>query len=419
MRKTSSLVSALAVGVLGLAATAPAAAQGCGFPDNFTGSCWSLTTPFAPQGIGEDFTLEGSGICWKECVLDQKVPVKFALDVLAPDLCGTSATIDVIDTNTGLSVLAGGGYMEYTRTWEELSPSGESYQVYRFLLRMDLETQNQSTSCPVPACAHPGFFPQSYFYGYVDYAIRCSTGQIEHSLVLFHNIDGFIHPPIWSGLPGAFHKELAYAIVGPDTSAQPFLPLNMIHPGGVMDSEAVRTIRTPSGSQLCVMEERIAQSDVSQLFTGCACPLGTTPPSITASSWPGVGGCTSAVGPTAFAALNFWPLLPWYELNSTSIGTWTSPTTYPGREHVWTNEGLFGYIDGCYAQAGSHPTYYDVMYGATTDGGFDIVPGINVFQSQTLIDMGSNYSTPSNAMPIPLPFVGWAMPGRHLIYGTL
>jgi hypothetical protein len=410
--------------VIGAALGAPLDAQCNGIPDGFTGPCWDPVTPNRPAGVGEGFTIEAGGICWKECAPVEQVPLQVDLGVSNPGMCGTSFSLRVTDSTSGAIILSGAsGFMEYTRTWGETTAAGALYQVHRFLLRIDLSPIKGATSCPVPACVHPGAFPISYFYGYVDYAVPCLSKAapddhqlIEHSLVLFHNIDGFIHPPIWSALPGAFHKESTYAIVGPDTAAQPFIPANAPHPAGSMSAEAVRTIVSPAGLPACIAEERVAQSSLSLPITGCSCPLDLSIPSLSLSPWSGIGSCPV---PSLWAAFNFWPTLPWYDLVSTSLGTWSDPDSYPGREHVWANEGLFGYIDGCYTGADVHDTFFEVMYGATTAGGLQIVPGINFWSSDILIDMGSNYSTPSNAMPIPLPFVGFAVPGRHLIYGNL
>ena len=94
---------------------------------------------------------------------------------------------------------------------------GQVLQVWRFVVKADLSLGGTGGGCSRPSCLPS--HPTAFYYGYLDYAFDCATGQFDTVLVLFHNCDEFIHNPVFSSVPGVFNPGRTYAIVAPDTPA--------------------------------------------------------------------------------------------------------------------------------------------------------------------------------------------------------
>lgn len=406
---------------LGLALAPLAAAQLCFGPDNLNnGPCCQPVQSNLP--LFPPASLPGCTICWTNCTPTGQNNVKIAIGTPVPFHCGQyQAPINVADGTTGAAILQGMLQLDYTRTWSELSPGGP-LQVWRFVAKVDLSPVVGTTTpnpCMVPPQLAPtGPYQTAFYYGYMDYSMLCGQLAMQQSLVLFHGADHFQHKPGLSSRPtlgpGGFHPNRSYAIVAPHTAAQPFLPMNLPAPGGALVNEAMRNTNNPFVPGLCTVEDRISLGNLAPVGQGCFAPFAVAPPQYTIRVFNGQGSCPNAAGLLAqFSAQNIaFPTLPWVFLVTTSIGTWTNPTLWPGNEAVWVDEGLFRTRDVC---AGGDN--YEVYYGASTQMGFPINTTVPVTPNYSFIDIADNYSTPA-AGPYPLPLLGHVMKTEHLIYAN-
>ena len=163
-------------------------------------------------------------------------------------------------------------------------------------------------------------------------------------------------------------------------------------------------------------EEYITGGNVSPFVTGCMSPPSLAAGQVTLSLYQGSGSCPDTSGLTSgfqATALAF-PTLPWPYLVTTSIGTWTGVATYPGPEMAWVDEALVRYYDSCVSN-----DFFEVLYGASTDQGWTVVPTSPVFPpTQRFRDMADNWSAPVVGIH-PLPILGHIMPSDHLIYTNI
>jgi len=187
--------------------------------------------------------------------------VVLGLPVLAA-VCGQYAVpFDLIGCN-GVDLLTGSLVLDYTRTWEEtLSTGVVDHQVWRFAAKADLALAfSQVPTCPVPDRLVS--LTQCFLHGYVDYAFNCPNSTWEAVVVLYHGCDAFQQAPVLSSNPGVFHPSTSYAVVAPDTVANPFVPLTGPPTAGLLRADALRTLAPASGGP-CLAEDAI----VSGVFT--------------------------------------------------------------------------------------------------------------------------------------------------------
>lgn len=409
--------AALLVGLVQLFST-PAVAQGpseCFGPDGLDADdCCAPVTLDIPQL--PPFVLPASGLCWEACADPIETCVELSVGPGLPTpKCGTfRASLDV-RTCAGTDLMKGDLVLDYTRTWEEREQPGAPvrYQVWRFAAKIDLTGDFEATpDCPVPPSLVPtatGAEPTAFFYGYYDLALDCQQGAFEHVLVLFHNCDAFQHAPGISVNPGVFNPTTTYALVGPDTAANPFVPVAFPTPGGLVTAEALRSTPT-AGPGICRAEDDVLQGIFQPLGSGCLCPLSFASPQQTASVVEATATCGSAA-----RSLDFYPVAPWLHFVSTSLGGWTTGASYPGPERVAVGEGLFLYRDVC-VSSGAFEQSLDVFYGGLTFDGFFVPPiAEGGLPPKAFIDLASNYSF---VLPgqVPLPLVGKVWPTEHLIY---
>ena len=417
MLTKTTLLAAAAAATLSALPTAQ-----CIGPDNLSnGQCWQQVDLTVPQW--NDISLPGLGVCYDQCNPTQQTCLgDVALSTPAQQVCGMYTTDIKVADCSGNALLGGQGLLDYTRTWREATPNGQTFQVWRFTLKADLSisSPNAINVCPVPSClvAHP----TAFFYGYVDYALDCSNpggGLFENAVVMYHACDEFIHRPGLSDRPGAFHPGRSFAIVAPHTTANPFDPTALVPaPGGPTTAEAVRSTPALTGTALCITEEPIVQGQQLPLVSGCLCPLSVASQQQTAVRMNGIGACGAAgAAGSAYQTLNFFPNLPWFDMVSTSLGRWTTMASYPGAERVWVNEGLFLYDDSCLNAQGIPGTYLDMNYGSTTGSGYMPFPTENNQAGITdrFTDLASNASY-DLTQPITLPILGTMRKSTHLIY---
>lgn len=420
LRTLTSLALASAV------TAAPAVAQQCFLPDNLDGPCWEPTQVELPDLPG--WELEGSGICYQQCGVVSKEPTLMVYGPPLPNGCGQyKSDVKVVDLTNGVTVMAGAAALDYTRTWHEVNTvTGVDYQVWRFVAKIDLE--RTATFPPTGVCYMPpsigpnGPYNEAFWYGYVDWAQDCGTGEWFNASVLFNNCDDFIHHPALSDHPapaGGFAPGSYRALVAPDNAVQSFDPTAIAPPrSGAVTSEAVRNVNNNFIPGACTYEEKLAGGTHFVLGTACLCPLALGPAAQSAVHIDGIGTCPDPTGvPSTFSSLQVWnPAIgfKWFEMVETSLGSWTDPTVYPGRESAVPTEGFVIYHDSCAATfGGAAVDTLDMMYGAKTADGFQVIPnpdgGAN---TQNFLDLASNYSRPG----VFLPLLGSVQPTDHLIY---
>jgi len=399
----------LAFGFAAITLCAPAYAQ-CLLPDGLNGPCCTPTVSTLPNFPA--YQMPGLAISFIQCAPALLPCIRWDFGAPTPASCDQfKANVQVLDCNPGNVQLTGSVILDYTRTWEEISPLGP-IQVWRFAAKADL-------SHPASVPANPGIvppslaaFPQVFYYGYIDYALDCNTGTWEMAAVLHHQCDWFIHGnPAFSSTPGVQHPGRSFSLIGPNTAANPFVPILGAAPGGGVVGEGTRTSSIPGA--VCSTEEPL-QGIMQLLAQACLCAIAPQPPQLTARRLNTVGACGTTV--TTLDTLGAG--LPWLHLMTTRIGAWTTTANYPGPERVWVDEGPVLYREGCVGSTGVVALSVDVMYGGSTSQGYPtILPsGLPGFVSMT--DLASNYSWLLGT-PLPLPIYGNVQPTRHLVYVTL
>ncbi len=406
------IVPLLAVALL--VGAAPAAKAQCFGPDGLdVGPCCGLVFPNLPPFLA--VSMGGLNICFTQCSSTATRTLKVSWTPPVQVACGQyNTTLLVTDAGAGTPLLTGTLVLDYTRTWDEIDTAGNLHQVWRFTAKADLSAIPGvlPPSCSIPNCIAP-FGPHStaFYYGYLDYAEPCVVGALPaNALVLYHACDKFIHAPGLSDKPGAFHPTSAFAIVAPHDTIQPFVPMNTMASSGALVAEATRDVLITPPPFACIVEDRVAQGNMQKLAAGCLCPLANNPKQVTLRNFKGTTNCVNAAGlPGGWASLAVaFPILPWFHLVSTSIGSWSNPAVYPGKESAWVDEGLFIHQSAC------NGDWVELKYGGSTRDGFTAILPIPV-PVKNFTDLVDNYTAPLFG-PYPSPIMGSVQPSDHLIY---
>ena len=388
-------------------ATATVSEAQCLTPDNLNGPCCTfvptVTLPALPSQA-----IPGQSICWDSCTVSSQQCAQIQLTAPVSTLCGQyTVDMNTTDCGSGTPQLKGKLNLDYTRTWDEFPVGGQTLQVWRFVVKADLSLSGSSTGlCPLPSCLPT--HPTAFYYGYLDYAFNCSLGTWESALVLFHGCDKFQHDPLYSSRPGSFHPSRSYALVAPSTLSNPFVPALLTPGGGPLFFEGIRD-SVDLATLACETEETMNAGNIVPIGSACACPFGPVPPQVTARYMDGGSTCGSD-----YRSLNLFPFLPWFEVMTNSIGTWSNGSSYPGPEAAFVDEGLFLHTEGC-TLTGAPEIYAEIKVGATTEGGYPAA--IGPVLADRFTDLVNNYSVNISA-PILPPFVGHVMPSKHLVYAN-
>ena len=406
---------ALASAFSALALGATPSAQ-CYAPDGLSGPCCTNATPSLPSFPGVN--VQGVGLCWESCSLDDSECIDIFTSPFLQTGCESYEAQISIQNCAGEPMMSGFPLvLDYTRTWRELDDAGNEKQVWRFVAKVDMNP-GLVDGCPVPNSIATGGLPSAFFYGYADQVRDCATGTWESALVLFHNNDLFIHDQSHSSLPGTYDPDRTYAIVGPDTVANPFDPSPVLKTGGALAGEAMRN--TDPAVSVCLTEERIGAGVYAPIINLCVAPLAFGSIKNTFGAFSGEGTCVGASGSTSsFTSINTLPVgFPWFNNLTTSIGSWTTTATYPGDEAAFVEEGVYLYHDSCSAAPPfTSGDSLDFFYGASTQGGWFAETDFGIPMS-SFTDMASNYSQDLPGAIVP-PFTGTVLPTRHLIYTNI
>ncbi|MEQ8766064.1 MAG: hypothetical protein RL885_19255 [Planctomycetota bacterium] len=393
----------------------------CHGPDNLQGPCCTVTNVNLPDPLPTPPTLPALGICWTACQ-PSETPTQVRMGGFTKIACGVySVALTVDGAFVGLSIMRGELRLDYTRTWSERNDQMQELQCWRFMAKANLfRIQGpDAIGCPVPGGDEESFF----YYGYIDLALNCATGEFEWAICLFHSCDVFIHNPSTSSVPGVFHPQESYAIVAPVTPENPFVAQPLTPFSGPILGGGVRN-STSKGllSHLCVTEEPMIGSPLDRmrltnLGQDCACPKSTSLPlQYTYQSFAALSACG-----TVFVSFKPAGSLPWNHLVTASIGTWTGTgpgTPYPGPEAVWATEGPFKTKTSCSARRGTLSLILaEGAYGALTQGGFPVTPDADrPWQSDRMLDLATNFSGLLSALKGP--YNGSIQGTTRLIYAN-
>lgn len=383
--------------------TVPAEAQLCLGPDGLTGPCCSAATLTIPTSL-PGASLPSVGVCWTSCSPSTQATY-IDCSPPSPVSCGMFQSQVTVSDGSGTVVLTGLLLLDYSRTWTEFNVDGDELQVWRMLAKADMMRSTGSGPCLMPACLPFGF--TAFYYGHVDYAYNCSSGGWEVALSLFHPGDLFVHNPASSSAPGSFHNPRSYALVGPDTAANPFSPTLLPPVTGPVTGGAVRRVPVPGGA--CSTEEPLTVGNLWTIQQGCACPLSPTPQQYALQPFWANGACGSSF-------TSMWTPSPhyWHRMVTISLGTWTGSgpgTPYPGNENLWANEVVFFFTDGC-----SGVTRVEFNYGVTTAQGFTVMADTQrPWLTQRMLDLASNWNSSGGIVP---PYVGSVIRATHVTHAN-
>jgi len=379
LRATRPLVVALGFVALSLA---PAAQ--CPTPDLLDGGpCCAPAQALLPPL--PSFNQSALSICWRDCDIDLlDVCVANWQNILTYGSLGSPckprpARLRLI--GGGIVKWDGRLLLQYARTWVETDTSGNTLQVYRYLVNGDMRPDPAlgPPPCPTPPCA-VAFNGAVRFTGYIDFVENCSTGAVSKAWMLTHACDRIDHFPGFAR-GGVFHPNHAYTFVGPAASFLPG-PIQPIE-GGVGLAESVRRVRlpVPGTAWTCEFEEPTSTHLLSPSTQVCFCNTASPMLQFAIQTLFLGGGCgTTLTTPGG-------PFLPGFL--SMGIGSWVNPSVYPGLETLRWNAGGYDDTDPC-----SGITQPKVFFGVSTLGGFPAnqltIGGIGPPLAPTFVDQSSS-----------------------------
>ena len=221
-RMIQSLSRSIAL-LLALASLASISSAQCVRPDRLDGGlCCTPAQPFFPTPPG--FTQDCLELCWRDCDLEAQVNLKAIWGASSYSTLGPCRRIRqslALEDLAGNLAWKGRFSFQYSRTWLETDPAGNSMQVWRYLLNGDLKQLPPPAPfpCPVPACA-PATNNRVRFTGYMDLARECGTNIQRNAWMLTHACDAVDHNPNFPR-GGVFHPERSFTFVGPSAASRP------------------------------------------------------------------------------------------------------------------------------------------------------------------------------------------------------
>lgn len=394
-RRSFCTLFALVLGLVAMLGSVPANANPF-IPDNLDGPCCQPTVANIPNL--PTTSLQTKYVCWNNCNVGLSGTVLTTFDP-APVACGIYLTsVSVTNLPGTLAAWSGRLVMTYSRTWAESSVPGAApdTQVWRFILNGDMRPSAAliagfaGNTCIVQPCINP--YGRFHVAGYIDYALDCNTNTFSVAFAFDHDCDAFEHGTAFSCRPGVFHPGRSYTWVGP--AAGFVCDTNIPTAQGPINCEAFRNndFNMPL-AQICQFEQPIVGGGIGNQGEFCPCNVaaGTQ---YKVQQFDAATVCMSVANSTSVAA---WP-----GLVGKSIGTWTDPMVYPGRESLHIERGHASYTDGC-TNTQSRPYFIGVQTqgGFTTSkivvvagGGISLVP-----VSDRLIDLGNATLPNLNAAP--------------------
>jgi len=386
-RKLWSVCSLPVLLVAALALAVPAPGQATTFlPDNLDGPCCGQTVANLPTF--PVVTLQNKYVCWNNCNASLSGTVLTTFTPSPTAACGIYFNnMKVTNLGGGLVAWTGNLVMTYSRTWVESSVLGAApdTQVWRFILNGDLKPSTTliglygGNACIIAPCV--ATFNRFHVQGYIDYALDCATGTWSVAFAVDHDCDEFEHNNPFTCRPGAFHPGRSYTWVGP--AAGFVCDNNVPTASGTLACDAFRVnnFALPL-SQICQFEQPLLGGGITNAGEYCPCnPAGTQ---YKIQQFDAGTVCQSS----AFSSM----VGPWAGLVGKSIGFWTDPAVYPGRETLHIERGHTSYTDTCTPDFMTRPYFIGVQtqggfsthkLGVAVGGGITITP-----VSDRLIDLG-------------------------------
>ncbi len=410
----------LCLGVLLFATTitADSTAQCFGNDGLSTGPCCAPSAtnlpPFPPMQLG------GRGACFNDCSLELQFPTQNVL-ISTQVLCDY-LLVDFSLNSPSFAMPNQVLVAKYARTWLEFPTPGAVTQVWRFVINGDLNYSNVAPSaigCPVPFSAvAPYNLPVNYF-GHLDYALNCATGNWSCAYALTHFCPTDMHAP-WSARPIAAASTWAkrtYHLVAPqnfDFTAFCEAPEGQIYGESARHSQLV-----PGLPYQCLNESPIhgGQLLTAQVLCACVGPSPTPPPSRyvfqtlnfqTACGF-GVPQPTTALGGT----VPIPGILP-TGLCGMVIGRWVqgSVPSFPGDECVTCYLGVLNYTTPCPSPVGSNS--FHLIGGDGTTGGF----AAQLFDTNVPIIPNPEFMDLANMLVIGSPILPPFTPGYGALFAS-
>jgi hypothetical protein len=391
------LALGLAVGAL---ATTPASAQ-CSAPDNLDfGPCCAPAAVNLPSFPA--MNLDALWICFDNCGPAFQRPFCGAIGKPKPVaqagaiVCGQyDIRFQLKDCATGQLHWSAGVRATYSRTWQESSSAGTvPTTVWRFLINGDFIPTNNVPNTPCERPASLNLYSRLYLTGHIDYALDCATNTWSVAWSLNHECDQVHHAPgtVRPAPAGGFDPGKSFTIVGPGSTFV-VAPNNTLVSDGPITQGSFRWNNWAASPAICTFREP-AQGNFIANTQFCLCGPSTAGLQNVDSTVFAQGQCGSAVGPT-----------PNTRFTQKRIGVWTSPTTFPGIEHLLFDFGDLRLANGC---NGAQTTeWYE---GVETIGGWPAFDITGVALGRQFEDLGScNTSPTSMARRIGAPHISYSI----------
>jgi hypothetical protein len=234
---------------------------------------------------------------------------------------------------------------QYCRNWLTAvgNPAGPvDTEVWRFLVNGNLapstflSTRFANNARVLPPCTSQ--YPKPHFWGYVDYARNCATGQWQVSWAIQHDCDYWEHSSA-SVRPGSFHPNDSYTFVAPSggfvvnsTTLAPAV-------GAIgADQDALRKNGWSSLPNVALGEETMVNGQVNFGVSSCPCTPAAGTFQFQQCTLIGTGSCNTRFQTILGAPVPF---------TQKRIGQWNRPAgSYPGQDSVLLTQGVMQIIDG-------------------------------------------------------------------------
>ncbi len=357
-------------------------------PDNLDGPCCGQTVVNLPTF--PTLTLQTKYVCWNNCNPGLSGTVLTTFAPSPSPACGIFFnSMTVTNLSGALTAWTGNLVMTYSRTWVESSIPGAApdHQVWRFIMNGDLQPSTAliggfgGNACVVAPCV--GTYNRFHVQGYIDYALDCA-GNWSVAFAVDHDCDSFEHNNGFTCRPGNFHPTRSYTWVGP--AAGFVCDTTVPTATGNLSCDAFRTFDFSMPlSQICQFEQPLLGGGIQNTNEYCPC-LAAGATQYKAQQFDAGTICQSTANTTTVG--------PWEGLTGKSIGFWTDPAVYPGRETLHIERGHTSYTDNCTPVGLMSRPYF---IGVQTQGGFTTAKitgvaggGISITPvSDRLIDLGN------------------------------
>ena len=317
-----NLTLAASVGIL-FALSSGASAQNCVVGDDglFTGDCCDFVSPNLPNFPAWDS--EAQWLSIRGCDPELREPGRFEISAPSFISCDTARYEAKFGVDFGGNQVAeweGRLIAKYARTFQHVTSTDRSLQVWRFIINGDFRLAPTSF-VPNAAQVPPSIalFDRVHFVGHIDYACD-GQGGYDVAVSLQH-LPGCIAHGALSDRPATgplSHPDRSYYLIAPqafDVGAG-----QTTEPQGTLVGDDMRFSTTPF--QRCYSEQRIRPTSLESIDRGCPClgPFGSMPWYTQETRF--AAQCNGQT--TVFSPLAVGPTVP-AGLNLQVVGQWALP----------------------------------------------------------------------------------------------